>query len=56
MAGFLKTLLGKKGKSTPIADEAVESAKLVLDARVNRMLAHHNQNERVKTEVPPLVG
>ena len=58
MADFLKSLLGKKGKSTPMADEAVETAKLMLDARVNRMLVHHNQNERskAKPDLPPLAG
>jgi hypothetical protein len=58
VADFLKSLMGKKGKSTPVADEAVETAKLMLNARVNRMMAHSNQNERPSTSVgaPPLAG
>jgi hypothetical protein len=61
MSDFLKSFLGKKAKSTPMADAAVETAKLMLDARVNRMLAHHNQNERPTApkgiaDVPPLAG
>ena len=58
MSIFLKTLLGKKVKTTPMADAAIEAAKLKLDARMNRMLAHNNQNEPQKTisDVPPLAG
>ena len=58
MTTFLKTLLGKEVKTTPVADAAIEAAKLQLDARVNRMLAHNNQNEPQKTisDAPPLAG
>ena len=58
MTTFLKTLLGNKVQTTPKADEAIEAANLLPDARVNRMLAHQNQNERpnTKSDVPPLAG
>ena len=58
MTNFLKSLLGNQGKSTHVADDAVETAKLKLDARVNHMLAHHNQNEqpKAKADVAPLAG
>ncbi len=58
MTTFLKTLLGKKVNTTPVADAAIEAATMLLEARVNRMLAHHNQNEPQKTisDVPPMAG
>ena len=58
MANFLKSLLAKNGKSTPQADEAVETAKLASEVRVARMLQHDNQNNaHAKTvELPPLAG
>ncbi len=58
MATFLNSLLGKKVKTTTVDDAGVEAAKLLLDARVNRMLDHHRQNTRTiaNAALPPLVG